>query len=202
MTDISGSDSARGRTLFGRLLTALGLIWLFWAIITSRGLVDLEFGRNLVSLPIFPGIVLLFIGRAIARSSRARTRREEPVSETPSRGSRSQPLRPSVRPAPERAESAPPAEPSRPSVQPSSQQTESPSSADYLPQRSGRQGKEPVSIEELVLTQVSAEKELEISADDEDGTLTESSSPDRQTGRPKTSAEMVAEARQRYGKRP
>lgn len=150
------------RKVFGRLLTVVGFVWLFWAVV--GGMIASELGRNLLTLPILPGIVLLFIGRAFSRSSRRRQREQEVETpdETPATRQAPESIRPpSIRPAPSptrtvasrRIESAPEPE------------------ADAIAEALGDMQQE---IADAV-----------VSIDSR-----------------KTSAEMVAEARERFGKRP
>lgn len=150
------------RKLFGRLFTALGFFWLFWAVV--GGMLSAELGRNLISVPILPGIVLLFVGRVINRTS-SRSERDdqtepEQVSELSQRRQAPASIRPvSIRPAP------------------------SPSAA-------------PRSI------QTAPEPEAEAVAAAVDNLQQEIADSVGSVDSRKTSSEMVAEARERFGKRP
>ena len=85
------NGTQRGR--IGRFLTAIGFVWIFWAVITSMGILDLQFGRSFVSVPILPGIILLFVGRLIRRSSgRARDDDDETVEEQQAAAQRPTPM--------------------------------------------------------------------------------------------------------------
>lgn len=148
------AEVSRGRGIFGRLLAALGVAWVFWGFLGP--VIGLQFGSSLVDLPILPGIVIFFIGRALNRGSRrdASTPEQDVPKEAPV------PPRPEprVRPAPV---------PERPVREPSP---------------------EPVAISEVILDSFEAPEHDLPDPDD---------IPVR-----KTSAEMVAEARRRYGTRP
>lgn len=139
--------------MLGRLITALGLVWILWSIFTGSGLIDLELADELVGLPILPGIVLLFIGRLIGRGQR---RAEEPEAEEHASASPATTRRPAPqRPTPTRVleiESRPEPE------------------AEAVVEAMENMGEE---IAEAI----------------------------GQTGKRKTSAEMVAEARERFGRR-
>lgn len=151
-----------GRKVFGRLLTALGLAWIFWAVAGDR--FAMELGQTLVSLPLLPGIVLVFIGRAVTRSSRGRRGEGEPepqpVTSPPQRRPPPRSIRPeSMRPSP------PPAAPT-----------------------------------ERRSIQTSPEPEADAISDALENMQEEIADAVVPVGSRKTSAEMVAEARRRFGK--
>lgn len=150
------AEGSRGRGIFGRLLAALGLAWVFWAFLGPT--IGLQFGNALADLPILPGIVIFFIGRALSRGRRGdeSTPQQDTSTELPA------PPRPEPRvgpaPKPERA----PREP--------------------LPMT------EPLAVSDVMIEVFeSPEPDLPV--------------PDEMSMR-KTSAEMVAEARKRFGRRP
>lgn len=151
-------EVSRGRTVFGRLLTALGFVWLFWSLFGD--LVTFELGTTPINLPLLPGLVFLFVGRALSRGAR---RRVDPAPAEQQRPATTVP-----RPAPRSVEPSP--SPSRPTYEAPMPIVE----------------QDQVAIEEVMTEAMEAELQR-IS----DGTEVR-----------KTSAEMVAEARQRFGKRP
>lgn len=152
------AEVSRGRTVFGRLLTALGFVWVFWSLFGD--LVTLELGTTPVSLPLLPGFVFLFVGRALSRGAR-RQSAPEPVEQQ-------RPARTAPMPAPRTVEPPPP--PSRPKFEAPMPIVE----------------EDQVAMEEVMTEAMEAELERM-----SDGSEVR-----------KTSAEMVAEARQRFGKRP
>lgn len=151
------SEVSRRRAISGRLLTALGFVWLFWSLFGD--LVTLELGTTPINLPLLPGFVFLFVGRALSRGAR---RQPMPAPVEPQRPTRTQ------SPAPQRVEPQP--TPSRPRFEPPEPIVE----------------EEHVAIEEVMTEAMKAELQRM-----SDGTEAR-----------KSSAEMVAEARQRFGKRP
>ena len=152
------AEVSRGRTVFGRLLTAIGFVWLFWALFGD--LVTLELGTTPINLPLLPGFVLLFVGRAVSRGSR---REPEPAPVE-------QPRRPRTFSMPTPRSTQPPPSPSRPKPELTVPIVE----------------EDQVAMEEVMTEAMEAELERM-----SDGSEVR-----------KTSAEMVAEARQRFGKRP
>lgn len=150
------AEVSRRRGVFGRFLTAFGFIWLLWALFGE--LVTLELGATPIELPLLPGILFLFAGRALSRGARVRPATSEPEeprqSETP---------RPARRPV----------EPRYPVSRPRLEEPES----------IGME--EPVVVEEVVAEPMKAELDA----------------IPEETGVRKTSAEMVAEARERFGRR-
>jgi hypothetical protein len=52
-------------TALGRLLTALGVLWMGWAIVTGLLRVQPD-----ISLPFLPGLLFFFVGRAMTRAGR------------------------------------------------------------------------------------------------------------------------------------
>lgn len=157
------AESSR-RNVLGRVLTVLGFVWILWAV--AGDMVAFEMGRNLVSLPLLPGIVLLFIGRAVTRSSRRRQNEELP-------GLEAEPLsNPSKRRLPPE------------SIRPSSMRP-SPPPDPPVERRSIRTSPEP---EADAITHALENMQEEIA--DAVGSAAAR----------KTSAEMVAEARRRFGK--
>lgn len=164
------AEVSRGQNVFGRLLTAAGLVWVFWAFFGE--VIELELGRRLVSLPVFPGIVLLFIGRAIARGARRgeiETRQRPSTSQT------------DTRPEPRRSRPSP-APAKRPETRVELEPAAPPPVTPEPAERSGRAPSPEVMIGSL-------------------GRSGDGSSDAEKTPVRKTSAEMVAEARARYGKR-
>lgn len=151
------AESSRGRSLFGRLLTGFGLVWLFWSLFGD--LVTLELGTSPISLPLLPGFVFLFIGRALGRGARRRVP-EPQEAESP-------------RPQPTRAPDPRPVE-SLPSL-PKSR------TRDVIPVVE----EEPIAVAEVITESVASDMEQMI----------------EQAGTRKSSAEMVAEARERFGRR-
>ena len=149
------AEVSRGRGIFGRLLAAIGLVWVFWGFFGS--VIGLQFGRDLVALPILPGLVIFFLGRALARRASR--------GELSSRGE-----------ATAEDQSPPPDPRVRPSPVPEPIRLE----AEAVP--------EPDRVSDVIVGAFEPpEPELSV--------------PDYPATR-KSSAEMVAEARQRYGKRP
>lgn len=149
------------RAVIGRVTAAFGLAWIFWAFFGE--VIGLQLGRTLLSVPILPGIALLFIGRAISRGSRVRPGSEaEPLgrplgTQTRRRPVETMPRSPSPRPRP-----------SPPPVRPESMTPE--------PERDAMAAFEGIA---------------EDIAEAVEGTTVR-----------KTSAEMIAEARERFGRRP
>lgn len=150
------AEGSRGRGIFGSLLAGSGLIWVLWGFFGSS--IGRQFGIDLVDLPIFPGLVIFFLGRALARGSG----RGEPSSRRESPAGTQAPPRPEpqVRPSPVRE---------KPRLE-----------APPVPEHAG--------VSEVIIEAFEApEKQPPI--------------VDAMLAR-KTSAEMVADARERYGKRP
>lgn len=83
-------------TAFGRLLTALGVLWMAWAIVTGL-LIRVQPD---ISLPFLPGLLFFFVGRAMTKAGRRKPLEDaEPSSQVPPAPS---PRRRQVsRPAPE-----------------------------------------------------------------------------------------------------
>lgn len=149
------AEVPRGRALFGRFLTSFGFIWLLWAFFGE--LVAVEFGVTPIDLPLLPGFVFLFLGRALSRGAR-RPAGPEP-QESPQPQTR--------RPAPLQAEP-------RPSMP-----------------RARFEEPEPIELEETVAIEKIVAEAIEGEVD----RIAE------EAGTRKTSAEMVAEARERFGRR-
>ena len=150
------AEISRGRGIFGRLLAGFGLVWVFWGFFGS--VIGSQFGNDLVDLPILPGIVVFFLGRALTRG----TRRVEPSAQPETPAETRVPPRPETR-----VRSSPVREKTRLEVPP------------VL---------EPASVAEDIVEALEAPEPR-------------SSMLDGRSTR-KTSAEMVAEARERYGRRP
>ena len=149
------AEVSRGRGIFGRLLAGIGLVWVFWGFFGS--VIGQQFGNDLANLPILPGIVIFFLGRALARRPR-----KEPSAQREVPTETRAPRRPGaqVRPSPVRHQTRP--------------------EASLAP--------EPAGVSEVIDETFEApEPRMSML----DGHFTR-----------KTSAEMVAEARERYGKRP
>jgi hypothetical protein len=151
------AEMSRGRGVFGRLLTALGLAWVFWGFFGP--VIGRQFGNSFVDLPPLPGIVIFFIGRALTRGGgRGESRPQQdtrPEAQAPPR------LEPPVRPAP-------------------------------APERTTQELRpvaEPVALSEVMLEAPPEGSEPDLPVSDAVAIR-------------KTSAEMVAEARKRYGRRP
>ena len=149
------AEVSRGRGVFGRLLAGSGLIWVVWGFFGS--LIGRQFGIDLVDLPILPGLVIFFLGRALARGA--------------GRGEPSPQREPAETQAPPRSE---------PRVRPS-------------PVREKPRLEVPPMPEPAVVPEVIVEA---FEPTDAQPPIVEAM-PAR-----KSSAEMVAEARERYGKRP
>lgn len=162
MDDVSGR-----RSIFGRLLTALGFVWLFWSLFGD--LVTLEFGTTPIDVPILPGFVFLFLGRALSRGARRGAARSEEVEPSPPRTERQArlPLPPNESPAPSPVELRP------------------------VPS--------PTPLEEM---EVAVEDPVVIEEDIVEAMETDLDPAPESIGVRKTSAEMVAEARRRFGRRP
>jgi len=150
------AEVSRGRGIFGRLLVAVGLAWVFWGLFGPA--IGVQFGNSLVDLPILPGIVILFIGRSLSRGNRRRS--PEPQHDAPT----------GVR-VPPRPESR-----ARPAPIPETNM------------REPRSATETAAVPEVILGAFEV-PEPDLPAPDE--------LPIR-----RTSAEMVAEARERFGRRP
>lgn len=163
------SEISRRRAVFGRLLTGIGFVWFFWALFSD--LVPLDVGSTPVDLPILPGFVMLFLGRALSRGERSR-----PTGPDQGTAQRPQPTKPVVtKVEPRRAPPAPP--PTEPLLS---------------------RDEQPVAIEEAVIVEepgMGEEPLLEPVKAGPDRSHTTSG-----TSR-MTSAEMVAEARKRFGKK-
>lgn len=142
----------RGR--LGRILTAVGIIWIIWSFISGSGLIDLQFGNTFVDLPLLPGIVLVFLGRVLGRNSGG-TRAEDEAQVTSDPAPAEAPPAPTPRPRPRVVEIQTDPEP-----------------------------------EARVLAEAIGDMDDEIARAVDPG------------GPRKTSAEMVAEARERFGRRP
>ena len=154
------------RSRLGRFVTTIGFVWIFWAIITSLGLLSLQFGSGLATLPILPGFILLFLGRAIRRSGRsASDDDDQTVEDQQEAAQRSQSL----------PEQVPVYEPIR--------------SAPERTVASRVEESEPA-IEALIITDA-------IEGMDQEIVEIAASRTER-----KSSAEMVDDARKRFGKRP
>lgn len=146
--------------LFGRLMTIFGIAWILLPLFAA--ITGLRPGLGLADLPILPGIILLFVGRAMVRRSR-RGRIEDMTSGPAEQGeptgaSQSTPVR---TPSPPR--------PVTPRV------------------REIRTAPEP---EAEAMAEALGNMEEEIAE------------ALQQAGSRKTSAEMVTEARERFGRRP
>lgn len=150
------AEVSRGRGIFGRLLTAFGFVWLLWSFFGE--LVTLELGATPIDLPLLPGFVFLFLGRALSRGARRR-----PIESTSDESPRPQSRRPA-----------------QPRVQPK------PSPRESILERPEPVVEDQVMIEE-VMVQALETDEAPVS----EGTAAR-----------KSSAEMVAEARQRFNRRP
>ena len=145
------AEVSRGRRVLGRLLTALGLAWIFWGFLGPA--FESGFGNSLVDVPIFPGIVMFFIGRVL--SGGGRRRRTKPQEDTSTEARVPPRPEPRVRPAP-------------------------------IPERTIAKpvpATEPDAVSEVILEAFEAPE------------------PDLAVPARKTSAEMVAEARERFGRR-
>lgn len=120
--------------------------------------IGLQFGNPFVDVPVLPGIVIFFIGRALSRRSTQGASR--PQRDTPTENRVPSRPEPRVKPAP-------------------------------MPERSIQEPlpeTEPVEVSEVIFEALeSPEPDLTVPGE----------MPNR-----KTSAEMVAEARERYGRRP
>lgn len=149
------ADGSGGRGIFGRVLTFGGIAWIFWAVFGQ--VIALEFGSGALDLPLLPGLVILFLGRALTRARGG----QEPVPQEPGSGSK-QPTRPrpQARPRPVSVHRA---------SQPVSASPERVETVEEVPEPYEETGDMPQPAE----------------------------MPPR-----KTSAEMVEEARARYGRRP
>ena len=149
------AEVSRSRRVLGRLFAGLGLAWIFWGFLGPA--FESGFGNNFVDVPIFPGIVMFFIGRVL--SGGGRRRRSEPQEDTPTEVGIPPRPEPRVRPAP-------------------------------IPERSIAKpvpATEPDAVSEVILEAFEVpESDLTVPGE----------VPPR-----KTSAEMVAEARERFGKR-
>lgn len=147
--------------LFGRLMTIFAIAWILLPLLAA--ITGLRPGLGLADLPILPGIILLFVGRAMVRRSR-RGRIEDMTSGQAEQGeqatvaSRSTPVR---TPAPPRP------------VTPRTREI--------------RTAPEP---EAEAMAEALGNMEEEIAE------------ALQQAGSRKTSAEMVTEARERFGRRP
>ena len=142
--------------MLGRLLAAIGLVWVFWGFFGA--VIGLQFGNDLLRLSPLPGIVIFFLGRALAR--RAQRGELSPKRESPSEAQVPARLEPQTTPSPvrERSPQEPPAAPQSPGV------------AEVIMETF-----EPPEPQESLL---------------------------EAPGSRKTSAEMVREARERFGRRP
>lgn len=158
---------AEGRTggFFGRLLAAVGLVWVLWGIISSLGLVDIQFVDDFVEFSPWPGLFLVFVGSLLARN--ARRRREHSPAEPPP----TTPQRPST-PRPHR-------------IPPPPSETRGVARVPEIPEIPPTPQPEAEAVAEAM-----KDMDQEIAAAVEE------------MGRRKTSAEMVAEAKERYGRRP
>lgn len=157
------AEASPKRAVVGRVTAAFGLAWIFWAFFGE--VIGLQLGRTLLSLPILPGIALLFIGRAISRGSRVRPG-SGPEAEPPGRPLGTQTRRRPVETTPR--SSSPRPRPSPPPVRP-----------------------EPMTPEPETEAMAAFEGIAEEIAEALEGTTVR-----------KTSAEMIAEARERFGRRP
>lgn len=146
------AEVSSGRRVTGRLLVAVGLVWIFWGFFGE--VIELQMGRRLLSLPILPGIVLFFVGRSLIRRSR---RKPLPA------GGKIKAETPLPRPEP---------------------RVSAPGPTREIDRRNPRPVAEPDESEVMVEAFEIPEPELSTSAG---------------TGARKTSAEMVAEARKRFG---
>lgn len=150
------------RTAIGRLFMGLGLAWVLWSLIVSFGLIDVELSGRFVDLPIIPGILLVVLGRGLAR----RVPRQIDVP------------RP-VPPSPPKMQRRPP-----PAPRPPSYQKPAPVPAprdETLPVMEPDVDKMAEALESMATDMVDAIEGSTVR---------------------KSSEEMVAEARRRFGKRP
>ena len=85
-------------TALGRILTALGVVWMGWAIVTGL----LRFDPDL-SLPFLPGLLFFFVGRAMTKAGR-----REPLEDADPSWQEPQMQTPPV-PSPRRRQSSRPA---------------------------------------------------------------------------------------------
>lgn len=147
--------------LFGRLITIFAIVWILLPLLAA--ITGLRSGLGLADLPILPGIILLFVGRAMVRRSRREsiedlTAGQAEPGEQATGASQSTPVR-----------TPPPPQPVTPRV------------------REIRTAPEP---EAEAMTEALGNMEEEIAE------------ALQQAGSRKTSAEMVTEARERFGRRP
>lgn len=148
--------------LFGRLITIFAIAWILLPLLAA--LTGLRPGLGLADLPILPGIILLFVGRAMVRRSRRGSIEDLPGSGQAEPG--------------EQATGAPQSTPVR---------TPSPPQPVTPRVREIRSAPEP---------------EAEAMAEALGNMDEEIAEALQQAGSRKTSAEMVTEARERFGRRP
>lgn len=72
--DRAGSKTAA----LGRMLTALGVLWMAWSLVTELVRVDPD-----ITLPFLPGLIIFFVGRALARAGNGGTGDESASGEQP-----------------------------------------------------------------------------------------------------------------------